>query len=459
MDSQTADLLLGLAKAKAAAGHKGDRLDAWNSLIRAFDYYLGAADVEQVAAIAMYPFPMEVGVLATDAAQLITRALTLVPPDSHHAGHLQARRGNALGLLLGDYTGAQAAFDNCLATARRVGDATLEMGTLVSSAGVDWFHLHWQDAMEKSTKAIELGKPLDEPVQLWFAHLWAVNALTALGNKEEVRQLVRSIVPVAEALRHRSEVALANALNARVFHLSGDWESARDYGDRGLNLSPRHTQALVVRIMVEYESGDNGEGDKYLEQLVESVRSTAPGPNLPRAYLAQLVPMVSLIAGNSPGLEELDAARQAILASPYATPFATMLVRMGLGLTAVAQKDHELALEQYAALLSQRGTAFMMSGDRLLGLLARAMGRMDDASTHFEDALAFCRRAEYRPELAWSAFDYAETILTDAEGGPNARDGRQKATALLEEALVISQKVGMQPLMERVLSRRQILSA
>ena len=45
----------------------------------------------------------------------------------------------------------------------------------------------------------------------------------------------------------------------------------------------------------------------------------------------------------------------------------------------------------------------MISIDRLLGLLAHTIGKMDDAASHFEDALAFCRRAGYRPELAWAS--------------------------------------------------------
>ena len=49
--------------------------------------------------------------------------------------------------------------------------------------------------------------------------------------------------------------------------------------------------------------------------------------------------------------------------------------------------------------------------DRLLGLLAQAAGRPDDAAGHFDDALGFCRRAGYRPEYSWSASDYADFLL------------------------------------------------
>ncbi len=73
------------------------------------------------------------------------------------------------------------------------------------------------------------------------------------------------------------------------------------------------------------------------------------------------------------------------------------------------------------------------------------MGNLDQASGHFEDALAFCRQAGYRPELAWTCHDYADALLQRKERGD-----REKATSLLDESLAISTELGMRPLMERV---------
>ena len=82
------------------------------------------------------------------------------------------------------------------------------------------------------------------------------------------------------------------------------------------------------------------------------------------------------------------------------------------------------------------------------------MGKLDDAQTHYEDALAFCRKAGYLVELAWSLCDYADMLLErDGEGD------KAKAGTLLGESLQISSDLGMRPLMERVLSRREILKA
>ena len=72
------------------------------------------------------------------------------------------------------------------------------------------------------------------------------------------------------------------------------------------------------------------------------------------------------------------------------------------------------AREHYAALEPLRGSVVpfaMTVVDRVLGLLALTMDQPNQAVSHFEDALAFCRQAGYRPELAWSCHDYAEALL------------------------------------------------
>ncbi|HIM80034.1 MAG TPA: hypothetical protein EYM54_08040 [Dehalococcoidia bacterium] len=79
---------------------------------------------------------------------------------------------------------------------------------------------------------------------------------------------------------------------------------------------------------------------------------------------------------------------------------------------------------------------------------------MDQSAGHFQDALAFCRKAKYQPELAWTCFDYADSLRERRGEGDRA-----KAITLLDESLTISSDLGMRPLMERVLSRREILKA
>ena len=91
---------------------------------------------------------------------------------------------------------------------------------------------------------------------------------------------------------------------------------------------------------------------------------------------------------------------------------------------------------------------------RVLGHLAHSLAKLEEASTHYENALTFCRQGGLKPELGWTSFGYAETLLQR-----NGEGDQAKAHSLLDESLAISSELGMRPLMERVLSRREILGA
>ena len=90
----------------------------------------------------------------------------------------------------------------------------------------------------------------------------------------------------------------------------------------------------------------------------------------------------------------------------------------------------------------------------MLGLLARTLGDQDRAIGHFEQAQAFCRKAAYRPNLAWTCYNNAETLLIRNGAGDHG-----KAVLLLDESLAIAPELGMPPLVERVRSRLDKLPA
>lgn len=165
--------------------------------------------------------------------------------------------------------------------------------------------------------------------------------------------------------------------------------------------------------------------------------------------------MVARNAGVIHQFEVAEAAAKIILSSSVNMPTFAYTARAGLALIAVQRGDVTAAAEQYAALEFVRGTMFVYIGfDRVLGLLALTLGRLDEAMAHFEDALTFCRRTGYRPESAWSTCDYADALLHRNGPGDHSR-----AMSLLEEALATARELGMRPLMERVLARKKLISA
>ena len=165
--------------------------------------------------------------------------------------------------------------------------------------------------------------------------------------------------------------------------------------------------------------------------------------------------MVARITGEAKQLEAAEDLAQAVLALPALFPWHSIVARAALGLVAVQRGDISAAQEQYAALKALPAIlVHYITRDRVLGLLAEAMGQLDQAIAHFKDALAFCEKAGYRPEWAWTAYECARCLHEKNTPSDNSR-----ATSLLEQTLTIISELAMGPLRDRVLMvQRQIES-
>lgn len=71
------------------------------------------------------------------------------------------------------------------------------------------------------------------------------------------------------------------------------------------------------------------------------------------------------------------------------------------------------------------------------------MGNLHQATAQFQDALSFCHKAGYRPELDWPRCDHADMLRARDAAGDHSR-----AITLLDELVAISYELGMKPLME-----------
>ena len=467
MDAETAALYFGLGVAQAATLEAHQIQDAVASLTRAFDYYVEAGEVERTVAIAEHPFSILPG-QTTGVGQLITRALALVPTDSHEAGRLLSRYVGVLVNEQGQYEAAQEVFSRALDIARREQDEALEMRILAGATEPDVNYLRLQGALAKSLRALELAQHADDPRTEVNARYFGGLAQLTMANLEGMGQQAAAMLAPAERLHDRHLLAGAHYLNQIASSLGGDWQSSRDHSDRGLAVSPMDPRLLCSRAILESEMGEADQAVAYLDRIIEAMRLTAPGPTLAYSRTALLIPMIARITGQMDQLDIAEEAAKIVLSSPDVTPRICMTARCGLAMLAVLRNDVASAEEQYAALESARGIgvpASVMATVRtipisftptahLLGILAQTMGNLDQAMTHFEDSLTLCRSAGFRPALAWTCCDIFDTLLLR-----NGSGDRTKAMALLEESLVISSELGMRPLMERVLSRRDILTA
>jgi len=456
-DSDEAALLFGFGRGLASAAGRNQWQQAVDSVGRAFDYYHSVGDIPRAVEAAEYSLPVLSGA-RTAMATFYGRALELLDHDSITAARLLSSHGAELGRVDGDYLGGQQAFDQALTIARNADDESLEVRILAASGNVDLFHLHLEESLEKAFKVIEVTQATHESRLEMNARLDAARVLTGQGDSEGARRQSTACLELVEKLRDRQRLALACRADSTLCRLLGEWPRARAISDRGLTVAPQDVILLGDRVLLEYEFGEWERGESYLERFVETMRGAPSRARIRFAGHAVVLPQIARLTESFELLDIAVTAAETVLASPAAEPIFAMISRIGLAMVAVLRRDTELAETQYSLLASAAPALFGASPintQRLLGLLAQTMGNMDQAAVHYEDSLAFCRKAGYRPELAWTCCDYADALR---ERGGNDGD-RAKAVALLDESLSISSELGMRPLMERVLSRREILKA
>ena len=454
-DEEAAALLFGLGRARVATTEPLHPLqDALDTLRRAFDYYVDAGDVEHAVAIAEYPYFPRFG-YSYGSSQLVARALSLVPSGSHAACRLLFRYGLILGVEEGDSVGAREAMESAFAIAEREEDTDLEMRILAASARLDRFGLGMEETLRKSQRAIELAVRLKDLRTEAAARYEAGIALRNMGDLVESEKHAAAMLDASERLRDRQLLILALNINAGGSRRKGDWRAAREYCLRGLEVSGDGDSRLPLAYLAEigYQVGNIDEGNQSLDQLVEAMRATTPGPTVPYSYPAITIPLAAQITGVPSKFDVAEEAAGIILKGPSANSAVEQAARAGLAFMAVSRGDAEAAAEQYQLLESApwtQTTVFWVHRGRLLGLLAQTMGNVEQAAAHLEEATAFYRKTAHRPDLALTCREYADTLLQ--QNGPG---DREKAMSVMEEALAISRELGMLPLTERIIALQQ----
>lgn len=452
MDAEKAALLFGLARSQTGTLERSRVHEAVTTVRPAFDYYVATGDIPAALAVAASPY-YSLGE-NTDLVELFVEALKLVPLESVEAGRLLVRYGNVSSIGMGNFDAAIGAYEQALAIARSNQDATLEM-TALNGISIAHMMLRFdpQASLDYCLQSIELGNSAGLVNPQNRDHWWASIALVALGDLESAKPHAAESLAIAEKDGSRFNISMGFFSNEALAHLEGDWEKARDFSDRGLAID--HTDGRLVsnRAILECELGQFDRGYSNIDQLIETMRAAPPAPTVEYSLPAYAIGVTARISANTDYFDIAEAAANIVLASPLPTTFTRHLARTGLALIAVERNDLALATAQYEVLRSPLLPLVgmnLVSGHRVLGLLARTMNRIDNAVTHFEDSLDFCSMAGTRPELAWTAYDYACTLLQCGDSGDHYR-----VATLVNQALAISTELGMHPLVERVVALQE----
>jgi len=444
-DEDSASLLFGLGRCQAALIEDG----AYRSLRRALDYYAKAGDLEKVVAIAELPDYAATRNIGLE--QLIGPALKLVQEGSLQSGRLLSRHGQIIGLQNAAYDEDIDALNQALDISRREGDKELEVQSLAAIVSVYSNHMHYEEALANGLKIFELNEQVNDLRSEVSAHYFVATCYIENGDLGAASRHATEMLSKAERLGDRFWLEGACWKTEMTLRVAGEWESARTFAQRALDIGSRQSNILSGLALNEHEVGNSRLGNSHLDLLTKIASDGTAGSRFmdlsASARVALTGPLAANITGDSDRLESSVNAATFIIEHPNATALSVNQAHAGLAMVAVISGDADKAAEKYELMKTWHHSFmfFCVSSDRLLGLLARTIGQLDQSAKHFDDALSFCRKGGYKPELAWASCEYADLLIE--RNGPG---DRAKATGLFEECLAISNELGMRPLIERV---------
>jgi DNA-binding CsgD family transcriptional regulator len=450
MDVEAAEARFGLAR---ALGSLDEEKEAREHLSQAYDYFEKIGDIAHTVEIAVHRVNRgERGV------QMRENALQMVKPGSSEEGRLLVQRANRNYRIEVDYAAAENDFQKALEIAEEKRDDGLKLQALSRWSAVAEHEMRHDVAAEKSLQAIEVAQKIDDPLSEGRARSSAAGAMVGMGEIQEARKHLDASLKAAERTRIPARIiaALGSILTSEL--AEGDWEAARKTSDRELSLEHKGwgtTLAigrLFFRAYIEYETGNIDAGNRFMEQHIEVGKGFPLASDFPTVLKALEFPIITRITGSTKLLPVAEEAGKAILSRSPLLPVIAMSARMGLGLIAVLRSDRTAAEGQYASVAEISLDHPGMGRHRFLGLLAHTAGKPQEALEHFEEGLAFCRGAGYRPELAWTCYDYADALMQRDESGDH-----EKAQTLLDEGYAITRELGMMPLEGRIIERLEQL--
>jgi len=412
---------------------------------KAFGHYVTTGQTDNAVAVADFPHSTLVQNLMKETHR---RALKLVTEGSHQAARILSLYGYSLGATTGsDLTQSRDAFERALEIVRLEGDEALEVRILSSYANILSFHLQWEEALPMALEAIDREDESNNPVDILRALLWVSQGATSTGEFKQGEETADNML--ARARVTRDHYWIARAMNAMM-----DAVPAQGRSDEALAIvAEANTMGLSEPIMnaiaINVLSQVGRFGDAH--SLIKSMSET---PLFAKAYYLELGKDEAMAHALEEATTE-DAIQADLL---FLTPIFHMRVRYGLSILANLRKDPAVAAEEYQQIISLVGDAngayLTRSNQRVLGDLAKTSGDEPEAEDHYQRSVEFCRETGFKPELAWSMYEYADLLLTRGGDGD-----REKAGPMLDETLALATDMGMKPLMEKVLSKREILKA
>ena len=417
---------------------------------------LGVSEEFARAALAFEEATWRPGIPGDAAARLLRDALAgLGEEDSILRARVLSSLTRAL-VFSGALDEAHAVHAQALAMARRLGDAATIAAALRSVATARWLPQQFAARVQVAREAEHLAETIGDRERVLEAASWRLFDLMELGDLHARAHEFEAYTKLAAEVRQPFYQYIGVSSRAMMALFEGRLDESERLAREALELGGRMP-------------GLDAEGVYGMQMF--SVRRE-------QGRLRELAPMVAYFVQHTaaaatwrPGLavvySELGLAAEAraefevVLANgldavPKDARWVTCMAYLAEVCAFLGDADRAAAL--YAELASFEGrnliappnVACFGSASRHLGMLAAAMKRWPDAERHFEAGLAMNARQRARPWLAHTQHEYAAMLLAR-----NGAGDRERAIALLDEALAAAREIGMAALAEHAAALRE----
>jgi tetratricopeptide (TPR) repeat protein len=346
---------------------------------------------------------------------------------------------------------ALIAAEKCIDIATQLDNRDQESAGLTAMAAVYYSEANYKEAQDYLDRAASIAAESGDLQTLVRDLALKAFAVGCLSGPDLHRKAAKESLDVAERIRVRLWMIFGSM--QMLFANINAGKSGRELFDDVPDLVL--SSVVDVNILDEFHYGEFRKREVILEWCRNIVENRVPH-NIATAGHTLIAAIAGQISGDK---ELLDAALEVAehLLDPDGLKNDQILLR--LSRLVVAAESHNAgladnALEKLSSLPTNTPGSPIVCSDRLMGLGYATAGNADAAEASFSKALDWCRENNSIPENAWAASDFAEFLIDrDAPGD------REKATELQNEAIAITTKLGMKPLLERVLGQREILKA
>jgi DNA-binding winged helix-turn-helix (wHTH) protein/tetratricopeptide (TPR) repeat protein len=359
--------------------------------------------------------------------------------------------------LTGQPDQAEAAIAASIAVARRVGEAK----ALVSAYRARWFSPYPPDKLserlEATTEMLRLAEELGDGELQRDAHDLCFYDQLELGDPVRADEHLRRSGELGQAIRQPFHITNHLVYRAMRAIMEGRYAAGEALALEALQAGRRvrrdSAEGLFSMQMfaIRRDQGRLGELAGVLDLFVRDQEAQAVW----RPGLALLYAKLERQREAKEAFEYLARDEFAGVARDALWP--TCLAY--LSEVAVYLEDRDRAATLYGFLQPYAGrnlvvgasVAFLGAAGDYLGMLATALGRDEQARRHFEEALELNARMSAWPWLARSRHRLAVYLLCSSAE-------RDRAAALLEDALKTSQALGMAALEKRVRASQAVLA-